>query len=260
MSQLRSLPHRCSLGRADLASSDMMSLETTRTVWQARADPRRRTASIRMCTHVLDRWGILYGRPIVLNERQAGAAIEGVVRQSATTDIAALAVDTHGYTDFATGMPRPLGFDLCPRLSHLRDHRLHVPRKHDVPLQLVAITDRDVFWDGFVRIATSIRSGKCTAIDALTRLGSAARGQAVYEGDVHIGRLFRSIFLIDDFTNTAFRTELQHVSNRGEEAVHNFQRAIHIGKIPVELARRQESLSAVSSAPAVEHHPYATRA
>jgi Tn3 transposase DDE domain len=47
--------------------------------------------------------------------------------------------------------------------------------------------------------------------------------------------------------NTAFRTELQHVLNRGE-AVHNVQRAIHIGKIPVELARRQESLSAVSSA------------
>jgi hypothetical protein len=35
-------------GRADLASSDEMSLETTRTVGQARADPRRRTASIEM--------------------------------------------------------------------------------------------------------------------------------------------------------------------------------------------------------------------
>jgi TnpA family transposase len=241
-------------GRADLASSDMMSLETTRTVWQARADPRRRTASIGMYTHVLDRWGIFYDQPIVLNERQARAAIEGVARQSATTDIAALAVDTHGFTDFAMGLARVLGFDLCPRLSHLRDRRLHVPRRHDVPLQLVAITDRDVrldliadVWDEFVRIAASIRSGKCTAVDALTRFGSAARGQAVYEGGVHIGRLFRSIFLIDYFTNTAFRTELQHVLNRGE-AVHNVQRAIHIGKIPVELARRQESLSAVSSA------------
>ena len=41
--------------RGILASSDMMSLETTRTVWQARADPRRRTASIGMYTHVQDR-------------------------------------------------------------------------------------------------------------------------------------------------------------------------------------------------------------
>lgn len=208
-------------GRADLASSDMMSLETTRTVWQARADPRRRTASIGMYTHVRDRWGIFYDQPIVLNERQAGAAIEGVVRQSATTDIAALAVDTHGFTDFAMGLARVLGFDLCPRLSHLRDRRLHVPRRHDVLLQLVAITDRDVrldlianVWDEFVRIAASIRCGKCTAVDALTRFGSAARGQAVYEGGVHIGRLSRSIFLIDYFTDTAFRTELQHVLNR----------------------------------------------
>jgi hypothetical protein len=54
-------------GRADLASSDMMSLETTRTVWQARADPRRRTASIGIYTHVMDRWGIFYDQPIILN-------------------------------------------------------------------------------------------------------------------------------------------------------------------------------------------------
>ena len=33
-------------GRADLASSDMMSLETSRRVWQARQDPRRQTASV----------------------------------------------------------------------------------------------------------------------------------------------------------------------------------------------------------------------
>ncbi|WP_162071090.1 Tn3 family transposase [Burkholderia sp. THE68] len=241
-------------GRSDLASSDMMSLETTRKVWQARADPRRRSASIGMYTHVLDRWGIFYDQPIVLNERQAGAAIEGVVRQSATKDIAQLAVDTHGYTDFAMGLARALGFDLCPRLSHLRDRRLHVPRSQDVPQELCAVTDRDVrldliaeIWDEFVRIAASIRSGKCTAVEALSRFGSAARGQPVYDGGVHIGRLFRSIFLIDYFTNTTFRAELQHVLNRGE-AVHVVQRAIHVGRIPVELARREDSLSAVSSA------------
>jgi TnpA family transposase len=104
-------------GRAELASSDMMSLETTRSVWQARADPRRRTASIGMYTHVRDRWGIFYDQPILLNERQAGAAIEGVIRQNGGEDVTQLAVDTHGYTDFAMSLSRLLGFDLCPRLS-----------------------------------------------------------------------------------------------------------------------------------------------
>jgi Tn3 transposase DDE domain len=115
------------------------------------------------------------------------------------------------------------------------------------------VTDRDVrldlieeVWDEFVRIASSIRSRECTTVEALTRFGSAARGQPVYDGGVHIGRLSRSIFLIDYFTNTSFRTELQHVLNRGE-AVHVVHRAIHVGRIPVELARREDSLSAVSS-------------
>jgi hypothetical protein len=224
-----------------------------------------------MYTHVLDRWGIFYDQPIVLNERQAGAAIEGVVRQNATKDIAQLAVDTHGYTDFAMGVSRALGFDLCPRLSHLRDRRLHVPRSQAIPARLAGVTDRDVrlglivdVWDDFVRIAASIRSGQCTAVEAIARFGSAARGQAVYDGGVQIGRLFRSIFLIDYFTNASFRSELQHALNRGE-AVHTVQRAIHIGRIPVELARRQESRGSVIGVdPALEHldglehHPHAT--
>jgi hypothetical protein len=53
-------------GRADLATSDMISLETTRTVWQTRADPGRRTASVGIYTHVRDRWGIFYDQPILL--------------------------------------------------------------------------------------------------------------------------------------------------------------------------------------------------
>ncbi|QCP51691.1 hypothetical protein FAZ95_07795 [Trinickia violacea] len=48
---------------------------------------------------------------------------------------------------------------------------------------------------------------------------STARGQPVYDGGVHIERLFRTIYLIDHFVNAAFRAELQHVLNGGE-AVH----------------------------------------
>lgn len=240
-------------GRAELASSDMMSLETARTVWQARADPRRRTASIGVYTHVLDRWGIFYDQPIVLKERQAGAAIEGMVRQTAVDELAQLAVDTHGYTDFAMSQARFLGFDLCPRLSHLRDRALHVPIGHLVPEELFIVVAGDVrveaieaHYDGVVRVAASVLDGRCTAVEAFQRFGSAARGQSVYEAGVQLGRLLRTIFLIDYFTNPQFRREIQHALNRGE-AVHTVQRAMHAGKIPTELAKRPESMAAVSS-------------
>ncbi len=41
--------------RSNQASSDMMSLETTKRVWQARLDPRRQTLSIGLYSHVRDR-------------------------------------------------------------------------------------------------------------------------------------------------------------------------------------------------------------
>jgi TnpA family transposase len=163
-------------------------------------------------------------------------------------------VELIDYTDFAMGLARALGFDLCPRLAHLRDRRLHVPVDFLVPADLTTITDCDVrldaieaIWDDFVRVAASVQSGHCTAVQALARFGSAARGQPLYDGGVHLGRLFRTIFLIDYFTVPAFRGELQHALNRGE-AVHNVQRAIHPGKIPVELTRHRHSMMAVSSA------------
>ncbi|REL98804.1 Tn3 family transposase, partial [Mycobacterium tuberculosis] len=88
-------PIAATWGRSDLASSDMMSMETTKRVWQARLDPRRNTPSIGIYSHVKDRWGIFHAQPFVLNERQAGVAIEGVIRQE-KLETSQLAVDTHG--------------------------------------------------------------------------------------------------------------------------------------------------------------------
>jgi Tn3 transposase DDE domain len=79
LAYLRRHPIAATWGRSDLASSDMMSLETRQRVWQARLDPRRQTPSVGIYSHVLAGWGIFHAQPIVLNERQVGAAIEGVL-------------------------------------------------------------------------------------------------------------------------------------------------------------------------------------
>ena len=114
------------------ASSDLMSLDVSRHVWMARVDPKRRHHAVGTYTHVLDQWGIVYDQPLLLSTRQAGAAIEGAVRQSLTR-LERLAVDTHGYTDLGMAVAKLLGFDLCPRLYSLRDRHLHLPRRFEVP-------------------------------------------------------------------------------------------------------------------------------
>ncbi len=242
-----------SWGRADLASSDMMSLETSRRVWQARQDPRRQTSSIGVYSHVRDRWGIFHAQPIVLNERQAGAALEGVVRQE-RVETSQLAVDTHGYTDFAMALSRLLGFDLCPRLRELRQRHLFVPRGTKVPEEIAAVCEASVdtavieaHWDSLVHLAASVMSGHASAVTALARFGSAARGDPIYEAGVQLGKLLRTAFLADYFVNAAFRRELRRVLNRGE-AVNALKRAIYTGRVAQAQARRADEMQAVADA------------
>ena len=89
------------LGRGNAGPADAMSLDASWHLWNAWVDPRRRTYAMGIYAHVLDQWGIIYDQPLVLHQRQAGAAIEGMVRQNVAGPAERLAVDTHGYTDFA---------------------------------------------------------------------------------------------------------------------------------------------------------------
>ena len=59
----------------------MMSLDARRQLWSARTDPRRKGYAVGTYAHVMDQWGIIYNQPIILNKRQAGAAIEGALKQ-----------------------------------------------------------------------------------------------------------------------------------------------------------------------------------
>jgi|TARA_R110000796_G_scaffold14299_6_gene46654 TnpA family transposase len=209
----------------------MMSMETTQRVWHARQDPRRNTSSIGIYSHVRDRWGIFYAQPFVLNVRQAGVAIEGVVRQE-SIETSQLAVDTHGYTDFAMALARLLGFDLCPRLKELKQPHLYVPRGTVIPPEIVTVCEANVdtaliekHWDTLAHLTASVMSGNTSAVAALARFGSTARGDPIYEAGVRWGRLLRTAFLADYFVKDAFRNELRRVLNRGE-AVNALKRVV----------------------------------
>jgi len=239
-------------GQGSIASSDAMSLDASRHLWNARVDPKRRRYAIGVYTHVLDQWGIVYDQPVVVTQREAGVAIEGAIRQKAAANLERLAVDTRGYTDFGMAMARLLGFDLCPRLKNLRDRRLHIPKGIAVPDSLKSVVDPDVSlrqlergWDELLRVAASIDDGSTSAVLALERFGSASRADPVYKAGRALGQLLRSLYLCDYFTNTDFRREVLRILDHGE-SVHRLQRVIYFGGIAPARARRREELVAIS--------------
>src|ERR1022692_471321 len=125
-------------GQGYEASSDLMSLDVSRHLWTARVDPKRRRHAVGTYTHVLDRWGIVYDQPLLAATRQAGAAIEGAIRQTITR-LARLAVDTHGYVVIWTprrfrrrSLNQPICVCVCFRRSGYASHQGAYGERRDI--------------------------------------------------------------------------------------------------------------------------------
>lgn len=250
-SLLLGLPIAARWGSGVMASADMMSLDATWRLWTARLEPRRGTPAVGTYTHVLDQWPIIYDQPILLNQRQAGVAIEGALQQELAT-LQRLAVDTHGFTHFAMALAKLLGFDLCPRLADLGRRKLYLPKGVPAPAILEPVIERLVLgktarqgWDGLLRVAASLKGGYGSAAVILDRHGSAARGAPVYECGALLGKFLRSLFLLDYLVNAEFQRGIQRALSQGE-AVHPLQRAIMPGRIDARRGRGAQELAAIS--------------
>ncbi|NML91754.1 Tn3 family transposase [Sphingobium sp. TB-6] len=252
LDHFRTLPVTRLWGGGIQASADMMSLDATRRLWTARHDPRRRTPAVGTYTHVLDQWVILHDQAVVLNRRQAGAAIEGALRHEAV-DLHRVAVDTHGHTHFGMALANLVGFDLAPRLAGMNKRKLYLPRGLDVPASLRPIVSETVStgaitrgWDPLLRIAASTKSGWCSATYVLDRFGSAARGDEAFQAGDAFGRLLLTRFLGAYLGDPAFRAMNDALLSQGE-SVHTLQRAIYSGPIGARHGRTPEQMAAISS-------------
>lgn len=119
-----------------------------------------------------------------------------------------------------------LGFDLCPRLRNLSERKLYLPRAMTASEGLDKVIAREISlkairdgWDELLRLVVSIRSGRVSAIVALQRLGSAAQGDRLYRAADQLGKLLRTLFLCDYFSNAEFRRELHTLLDRADRSI-----------------------------------------
>ena len=246
-------------GRGDKASADSMTMDTSRHLHIARMEYRRKQPGIGIYTHMRDSYGLFYNQPIVLNDRQAASAVQGVEYHNATRredqiKLSLLAVDTHGYTNVAMSVAKFLQFDLCVRLRQVSERMLYLPASIKLPDSLERLAAGKVSpkkiktgWDQFLRFVASIREGRLTAREGLQRLGSDAKGGTMHATADEIGKLLRTIFLCDYFSKPQFRREMHALLDRGE-SVHQLQRAVHQGRIGTQRGRRRDELWAISGA------------
>ncbi|MGF6477692.1 TnpA family transposase [Pantoea dispersa] len=132
--------------------------------------------------------------------------------------------DTAGFTDHVFALMHLLGFAFCPRIRDLHDKKLFIKGKADQypTLQsLISTTclnqkEIEIHWREVLRLATSIKQGTVTASLMLKKLASYPKQNGLAKALREIGRIERTLFMLDWFRDPALRRRVQAGLNKGE--------------------------------------------
>jgi Tn3 transposase DDE domain len=131
--------------------------------------------------------------------------------------------DTAGFTDHVFALMHLLGFRFAPRIRDLGDTKLYIP-KGDAAYETLKpmiggslnIKHVRAHWDEILRLATSIKQGTVTASLMLRKLGSYPRQNGLAVALRELGRIERTLFILDWLQSVELRRRVHAGLNKGE--------------------------------------------
>lgn len=121
------------------------------------------------------------------------------------------------------GLCHLLGFRFAPRIRDLKDKRLHILGKADDYPALDGLFGDPInqahllnHWDEVLRLTTSIRQGTVTASLMLKKLSSYPRQNGLALALREVGRIERTLFMLEWMQDPEVRRRVQVGLNKGE--------------------------------------------
>ena len=174
-------------------------------------------------THISDQYDPFASRVIAATAGKAPYVLDGLLYHATGLSIEEHYTDTGGASDHVFGLMPFFGYRFAPRLRDLKERRLHLLPQQDAGALLVGLTGDPVavghvadHWDELLRLVTSIRSGTVTASAMLRRLSAYPRQNGLALALREVGRIERSIFMLDWLRAIDLRRRAQAGLNKGE--------------------------------------------
>ena len=193
---------------------------------EARADHNAKYGSepgVKFYTHVSDRYAPFHSKVIAANASEAAHVLDGLLHHESSIDIREHYTDTAGAIDHVFGLCHLLGFRFAPRIRDLADRRLYIVGARTAykaldPLIGGTIDFRIIAenWDELLRLAASIKAGTVAPSAILRRLAAYPRQNALAKSLKEIGRLERTLFMLDWISDPALRRRTNAGLNKGE--------------------------------------------
>ena len=179
--------------------------------------------SVMVYTHVSDRYAPFHSRIINANLREATFVLDGLLYHESDVQIEEHYTDTAGFTDHVFGLCHLLGYRFAPRIRDLADKKLYLPDREGEYPALESMTG-DVIqrahilahWEDVLRLAASISHGTATASLLLRKLGSYPRQNGLAVALREVGRIERTLFILQWLQDSELRRRVQVGLNKGE--------------------------------------------
>ncbi len=174
-------------------------------------------------THISDQYAPFHTRAVNVGLRDSTYVLDGLLYHESDLRIKEHYTDTAGFTDHVFALMHLLGFRFAPRIRDLGETKLYIPKKQPTYSALkpmiggvLNIKQIRAHWDEIMRLATSIKQGTVTASLMLRKLGSYPRQNGLAVALRELGRIERTLFILDWLQSVELRRRVHAGLNKGE--------------------------------------------
>ncbi len=175
-------------------------------------------------THVSDQHGPYHVTVISAATHEAPYVLDGLLHHGSGLAIDTHYTDTGGATDHVFALCRMLGYRFCPRLRDFPDRRMaciEAPGQYPSLKPLMGTRVKiDVIrehWDEIVRLVASLKAGTVLPSAMLRKLAAYERQNQLDLALREIGRVERTLFMLDWLESPALRQRCQAGLNKSEQ-------------------------------------------
>jgi TnpA family transposase len=185
--------------------------------------------------HIADVYIALFSHFIPCGVWEAVYIIEGLLQNTSDIQPDTVHADTQGQSTPVFGLAHLLGIKLMPRIRNWHDLVLYRPDKNTIYQHIDAlftdVVDWDLIkthWQDLLQVVLSIKAGKISSALLLRKLGNYSRKNRLYQAFRELGRVGRTVFLLEYLSDPHMRQQITDKTNK-VEAYNGFAKWLFFG-------------------------------
>jgi TnpA family transposase len=173
--------------------------------------------------HVADTYVALFSHFIPCGVWEAVYILDGLLKNTSDIQPDTLHADTQGQNTPVFGLAHLLGINLMPRIRNWKDLKLFRPSRDTHYKHIDGLFAEAIDWHliythlpDMLRVVLSIQAGRITASTILRKLGNYSRKNRLYQAFRELGRVVRTVFLLQYVSDGELRQTIQAATNKSE--------------------------------------------